>query len=94
MVQDKEGNVKRYELPRGISTTNEQNRDAWMNYSKQLMGARAGGTITRPDGTQVVVTPEQVQAEYSYALQNAYMHHSQLGITNTTEPQKAHPYSY
>ena len=94
MVQDKKGNVKRYELPRGISTTNEQNRDAWMNYSKQLMGARAEGTITRPDGTQVVVTPEQVQAEYEYALQNAYMHHSQLGITNTTEPQKAHPYRY
>lgn len=94
MVQDKEGNVKRYELPRGINTINEQNRDAWMNYSKQLMSARAGGVITRPDGTKVVVTPEQVQAEYDYALQNAYMHHSQLGITNTTEPQKAHPYRY
>lgn len=94
MVQDKEGNVKRYELPKGINTINEQNRDAWMNYSKQLMNIRAGGIITRPDGTQVVVTPEQVQAEYDYALQNAYMHHSQLGITNTTEPQKAHPYTY
>lgn len=94
MVQDKKGNIVRYELPRGINATNEQNRDAWMNYSRKLMSTRAGGVITRPDGTQVVVTPEQVQAEYSYALQNAYMHHSQLGITNTTEPQKAHPYTY
>lgn len=94
MIQDKEGNVLRYELPGGINTKNEQNRDAWMDYSRKLMSTRAGGVITRPDGTQVVVTPEQVQAEYSYALQNAYMHHSQLGITNTTEPQKAHPYSY
>ena len=94
MVQDKKGNVKRYELPRGINTLNEQNRDAWMEYSKQLMGIRGGGIFTRSDGTKVAVTPEQVQAEYSYALQNAYMHHSQLGITNTTEPQKAHPYSY
>lgn len=94
MIQDKEGNVARYEMPRGINTVNENNRDAWLNYSQQLMNIRAGGTITRPDGTVAVVTPGQVQKEYDFAIQNAYMHHSQLGITNTTKPQEAYAYIY
>lgn len=104
MIQDDEGNVRRYRMPAGINTTNEQNRDARMKWIEVLQNNRRGGRIRIPDsyarlnnipiGTTITATPEQVQNEYNRALQEAYLFHSQLGVQNTTNEQEFNPYGY
>lgn len=104
MIQDDEGNVRRFRMPSGINTTNEQNRDAIMSWIEVLQDNRRGGIIRIPDeyarinnipvGTTINVTPEQIMNEYTRALQEAYLYHSQLGIRNKTKEQEFNPYSY
>lgn len=104
MIQDDKGDVRRYRMPAGINTTNEQNRDARMKWIEVLQNNRRGGRIRIPDGyarlnnipigTTITATPEQVQNEYNRALQEAYLFHSQLGVQNTTKEQEFNPYGY
>ena len=104
MIQDDKGNVRRYRMPAGINTTNEQNRDARMKWIEVLQNNRRGGRIRIPDdyarlnnipiGTTITATPEQVQNEYNRTLQEAYLFHSQLGVQNTTKEQEFNPYGY
>lgn len=104
MIQDDKGDVRRYRIPAGINTTNEQNRDARMKWIEVLQNNRRGGRIRIPDGyarlnnipigTTITATPEQVQNEYNRALQEAYLFHSQLGVQNTTKEQEFNPYGY
>ena len=104
MIQDDNGNVRRYRMPAGINTTNEQNRDARMKWAEVLQNNRGGGRIRIPDdyarlnnipiGTTITATPEQVQNEYNRTIQEAYLFHSQLGVQNKTKEQEFNPYGY
>lgn len=104
MIQDDKGNVRRFRMPAGINTTNEQNRDARMAWAKVLQDNRQGGTIRIPDsyarlmniptGTTITATPEQVQSEYNKTVQESYLFHSQLGVQNKTKEQEYNPYGY
>lgn len=104
MVQDDEGNVRRFQMPRGINTTNETNRDIMMSWASVLQASRRGGTISIPDsyadltgiprGTTITATPEQIQDEYNNAIQQAYLYHSQLGVQNKVKEQEFNPYGY
>ena len=104
MIQDDKGNVRRFMLPAGINTTNEQNRNARMKWAEVLQNNRKGGRIRIPDdyarlnnipiGTTITATPEQVQNEYNRTIQEAYLFHSQLGVQNTTKEQEFNPYGY
>lgn len=104
MIQDDKGNVRRFRMPAGINTTNEQNRDARMKWTEVLQNNRGGGRIRIPDdyarlnnipiGTTITATPEQVQNEYNRTIQEAYLFHSQLGVQNKTEEQEFNPYGY
>ena len=104
MIQDDKGNVRRYRIPAGINTTNEQNRDARMKWAEVLQNNRSGGRIRIPDdyarlnnipiGTTITATPEQVQNEYDRTIQESYLFHSQLGVQNKTKEQEFNPYGY
>ena len=104
MIQDNKGNVRRFRMPAGINTTNEQNRDARMKWAEVLQNNRNGGRIRIPDdyarlnnipiGTTITATPEQVQNEYDRTIQEAYLFHSQLGVQNKTKEQEFNPYGY
>lgn len=104
MIQDDKGNVRRYRMPAGINTTNEQNRDARMKWAEVLQNNRGGGRIRIPDdyarlnnipiGTTITATPEQIQNEYNRTIQEAYLFHSQLGVQNKTKEQEFNPYGY
>ena len=104
MIQDDKGNVRRYRMPAGINTTNEQNRDARMKWAEVLQNNRSGGRIRIPDdyarlnnipiGTTITATPEQVQNEYNRTIQESYLFHSQLGVQNKTKEQEFNPYGY
>ena len=104
MIQDDKGNVRRYRMPTGINTTNEQNRDARMKWAEVLQNNRGGGRIRIPDdyarlnnipiGTTITATPEQVQNEYNRTIQESYLFHSQLGVQNKTKEQEFNPYGY
>ena len=104
MIQDDKGNVRRFRMPPGINITNEQNRDARMEWVKVLQDNRQGGTIRIPDsyaklmnlpiGTTITATPEKIQDEYNKAVEEAYLFHSQLLVQNKTNEQKYYPYGY
>ena len=104
MIQDDKGNVRRYRMPAGINTTNEQNRDARMKWAEVLQNNRGGGRIRIPNdyarlnnipiGTTITATPEQVQNEYNRTIQESYLFHSQLGVQNKTKEQEFNPYGY
>lgn len=104
MIQDDKGNVRRFRLPPGINTTNEQNRDARMKWAEVLQNNRRGGVIRIPDdyarlnnlpiGMTINATPEQVQNEYNKTIQEAYLFHSQLLGQNKTKEQEYGNYGY
>lgn len=104
MIQDNKGNVRRFRIPAGINTTNEQNRDAMMKWAEVLQNNRSGGRIRIPDdyarlnnipiGTTITATPEQVQDEYNKTIQESYLFHSQLGVQNKTKEQEYNHYGY
>lgn len=97
MVMDKKGNVRRYEMPSGINFTNEENRDRALQKAHQYNTIINEGTYIDADGKKQIATEDDLaaaQQAYSYALQQGYLYHSQLGLQNNTEVQKFSPYGY
>lgn len=97
MIQDDKGNVRRYKLPSGINSENESNRDRAMQAAVKWRDVVNNGTYTDAKGKVHRATPDEItyaQQQYSQALQEAYLYHSQLGVSNKTKEQEYHPYGY
>ena len=97
MIQDDKGNVRRYRMPAGINTTNEQNRDRAMQAANQWQQVVNTGQYTDARGNVHQATPDEItyaQQQYSQAIQQAYLFHSQLGVQNKTKEQEYGSYGY
>lgn len=97
MIQDDKGNVKRYRLPSGINTTNEQNRDRAMTAADKWQQVVNSGYYTDAHGNVKQATPDEItyaQSMYNQSIQQAYLYHSQLGVQNKTKEQEFNPYGY
>ena len=97
MIQDDKGNVRRYRMPAGINTTNEQNRDRAMTAANQWQHVVSTGKYTDARGNVHQATPDEItyaQQQYAQAIQQAYLFHSQLGVQNKTKEQEFNPYGY
>lgn len=95
MIQDDKGNVKRFRMPAGINTTNEQNRDRAMSAANQWQQVVNTGQYTDARGNVHQATPDEItyaQQKYAQAIQQAYLFHSQLGVQNKTKEQEFNPY--
>jgi len=97
MIKDKNGEVHRYMMPAGINPTNEANRDRAMQKAMQWQNMVASGQYKDVQGNVHQATPDEItyaQRMYAQALQEAYLYHSQLGISNKTKEQEFNPYGY
>lgn len=97
MIQDDKGNVRRFRMPAGINTTNEQNRDRAMQAANQWQQVVNTGQYTDARGNVHQATPDEItyaQQQYGQAIQQAYLFHSQLGVQNKTKEQEYNPYGY
>lgn len=97
MIQDDKGNVRRFRMPAGINTTNEQNRDRAMAAANQWQQVINTGQYTDTRGNVHQATPDEIiyaQQQYAQAIQQAYLFHSQLGVQNKTKEQEFNPYGY
>lgn len=97
MIQDDKGNVRRYRMPAGINTTNEQNRDRAMTAANQWQQVVNTGKYTDARGNTHQATPDEItyaQQQYANSIQQAYLFHSQLGVQNKTNEQEFNPYGY
>lgn len=97
MIQDDKGNVRRFRMPAGINTTNEQNRDRTMAAANQWQQVVNTGQYTDARGNIHQATPDEItyaQQQYAQAIQQAYLFHSQLGVQNKTKEQEFNPYGY
>lgn len=97
MIQDDKGNVRRYRMPDGINTTNEQNRDRAMTAANQWQHVVSTGQYTDARGNVHQATPDEItyaQQQYANSIQQAYLFHSQLGVQNKTKEQEFNPYGY
>lgn len=97
MIQDDKGNVRRYKMPAGINTTNEQNRDRAMYAANKWQQVINTGQYTDAKGNVHYATPDEItyaQQQYTQAIQQAYLYHSQLGVQNKTKEQEFNPYGY
>lgn len=97
MIQDDKGNVRRFRMPAGINTTNEQNRDRAMAAANQWQQVVNTGQYTDARGNVHQATPDEItyaQQQYTQAIQQAYLFHSQLGVQNKTKEQEFNPYGY
>ena len=97
MIQDDKGNVRRFRMPAGINTTNEQNRDRAMAAANQWQQVVNTGQYTNARGNIHQATPDEItyaQQQYAQAIQQAYLFHSQLGVQNKTKEQEFNPYGY
>ena len=97
MIQDDKGNVRRYRMPAGINTTNEQNRDRAMAAANQWQQVVSTGKYTDARGKVHQATPDEItyaQQQYAQSIQEAYLYHSQLGVQNKTKEQEFNPYGY
>jgi len=97
MIQDDKGNVRRFRMPAGINTTNEQNRDRAMAAANQWQQVVNTGQYTDARGNVHQATPDEItyaQQQYVQAIQQAYLFHSQLGVQNKTKEQEFNPYGY
>lgn len=97
MIQDDKGNVRRFRMPAGINTTNEQNRDRAMAAANQWQQVVNTGQYTDARGNIHQATPDEItyaQQQYAQAIQQAYLFHSQLGVQNKTKEQEFNPYEY
>lgn len=97
MVQDDKGNVRRFRMPAGINTTNEQNRDRAMAAANQWQQVVNTGQYTDAKGNIHQATPDEItyaQQQYAQAIQQAYLFHSQLGVQNKIKEQEFNPYGY
>ena len=97
MIQDDKGNVRRFRMPAGINTTNEQNRDRAMAAANQWQQVASTGKYTDARGNVHQATPDEItyaQQQYANSIQQAYLFHSQLGVQNKTKEQEFNPYGY
>lgn len=97
MIQDDKGNVRRFRMPAGVNTTNEQNRDRAMAAANQWQQVVNTGHYTDARGNIHKATPDEItyaQQQYAQAIQQAYLFHSQLGVQNKTKEQEFNPYGY
>ncbi len=97
MIQDKNGEVKRYQMPSGINTTNEYNRDRSMQAAQQWSQIINTGTYIGTDGKEHKASESEIayaQQKYQELVQQAYLYHSQLGIQNKMDEQEFKPYGY
>lgn len=97
MIQDDEGNVRRFRMPSGINTTNEHNRDRIMQKAYLMQNIVNTGKYTDGKGNIRDATSEEIayaQQLYTQALQQAYLFHSQIGMQNKTKEQEFSPYGY
>lgn len=97
MIQGDKGNVRRFRMPAGINTTNEQNRDRAMAAANQWQQVVNTGQYTDARGNVHQATPDEItyaQQQYAQAIQQAYLFHSQLGVQNKTKEQEFNPYGY
>ena len=97
MIQDDKGNVRRFRMPAGINTTNEQNRDRAMAAANQWQQVVNTGQYTDARGNVHQATSDEItyaQQQYAQAIQQAYLFHSQLGVQNKTKEQEFNPYGY
>lgn len=97
MIQDDKGDVRRFRMPAGINTTNEQNRDRAMAAASQWQQVVNTGRYTDASGNVHQATPGEItyaQQQYAQAVQQAYLFHSQLGVQNKTAEQEFNPYGY
>lgn len=97
MIKDKNGEVHRYSMPTGINPTNEDNRDRAMQKAIQWQNMVASGQYKDAQGNVHQATPDEItyaQRMYAQALQEAYLYHSQLGVSNKTKEQEFNPYGY
>lgn len=97
MIQDDKGNVRRFRMPAGINTTNEQNRDRAMQAADRWQQVVNTGQYTDARGNVHQATPDEItyaQQQYGQAIQQAYLFHSQLGVQNKTKEQEYNPYGY
>lgn len=97
MIENDKGEVRRYRMPAGINPRNESNRDIMMQQALQWQDIVTSGTYTNKAGRTVQASPEEIayaQQQYAAAIQEAYLYHSQIGLTNQTEEQKFNPYGY
>lgn len=97
MIQDDKGNVRRFRMPAGINTTNEQNRDRAMAAANQWQQVVSTGKYTDARGNVHQATPDEItyaQQQYANSIQQAYLFHSQLGVQNKTKEQEFNPYGY
>lgn len=97
MIQDDKGNVRRFRMPAGINTTNEQNRDRAMAAANQWQHVVSTGKYTDARGNVHQATPDEItyaQQQYANSIQQAYLFHSQLGVQNKTKEQEFNPYGY
>lgn len=97
MIQDDKGNVRRFKMPVGVNTTNEQNRDRAMAAANQWQQVVNTGQYTDARGNIHQATPDEItyaQQQYAQAIQQAYLFHSQLGVQNKTKEQEFNPYGY
>lgn len=93
MIENDKGEVKRYRMPAGINPRNESNRDIMMQRALAYQNIVTSGKL--PSGS--LATQEEIadaQLRYQEAIQEAYLYHSQIGLTNQTEEQKFNPYGY
>lgn len=97
MIQDDKGNVRRFRMPAGVNTTNEQNRDRAMAAANQWQQVVNTGQYTDARGNVHQATPDEItyaQQQYAQSIQQAYLFHSQLGVQNKTKEQEFNPYGY
>lgn len=97
MIQDDKGNVRRFRMPAGINTTNEQNRDRAMQAADRWQQVVNTRQYTDARGNVHQATPDEIayaQQQYGQAIQQAYLFHSQLGVQNKTKEQEYNPYGY
>lgn len=87
MIQDDKGNVRRYRMPSGINTYNEQNRDYAMQQAMQIQEKLKNPRLSAGDRSAL-------ENYYYQTLNDAYLYHSQLGAQNKTKEQEFNPYGY
>lgn len=103
LVKDGDGKTKRYLLPEDINSTNQKNINVYTQYIKALQNATEGKVmlpddyarlIGQPIGTSFTATEEQINKEYTKALNQLYLFISQLSGVNKTKPQEFEQYGY
>lgn len=87
MIQDDKGHTRRFRMPSGINSYNEQYRDEMMGEAVRVQQALQNPNLSQGDKAAL-------QGYYSEVLQKAYLFHSQLGVQNKTKEQEFNPYGY